>query len=253
MHSYGDSIKVLFMKESIVLDKKRSVPEIIDDSYRFIKSNFKELFTKLLLGAVPFLMVSVAFSQKISPQVAEDSVLLPMANLLVLFISQSILYCIIYGFMIAKLNDEEYSNEHMWAFLGRNLMMILSTYSSSFIFLVLGFIAFLIPGLYIFVPLSMIYLHRLLTGETFYESFSTLNQLVKSRWWEAFGLLILSNIILSAIGLLFLLPHFMWGAEEGHSSINATLVTSISYSFYYIFSSLVAVPTSMLYFSLKKQ
>lgn len=239
------------MDHRIQFDKQRKIGEIIDDSYLFIKQHFAELMLVLLASVAPFLLVFQAFSQKITPEMAEKSGWLTAASLVMLFCGQALLYSVTYGFLIAKINGRAFTREELWPFVRTYFILMLSTLSSSFLFIVLGLIALVIPGLFIAVPLSMVYIHRIYTGDTFFGCFTSLLELVRGYWWKSFAVLIISAVVITGAGMVLLVPHFVWGYEAEAPTIQGSIISAVSYTAYYMFSALSAVPMTMQYYNLK--
>ncbi len=61
------------MEHRIQFDQQRKISEVVDDSFSFIKQHFVELMLVLLASVAPFLLVFQAFTQKITPEMAEKS------------------------------------------------------------------------------------------------------------------------------------------------------------------------------------
>lgn len=239
------------MEHRIHFDKQRKTSEVIDDSYTFIKQHFVELMLVLLASAAPFLMVFQAFTQKITPEMAEKSSLLAASSLIMLFCGQALLYTVTYGFLIAKINGKDFTREQLWPFVRTYFILILSTLSSSFLFLVIGLLALIIPGLFIAVPLGMIYIHRILTGDTFLGCLKSLIELTRGHWWQSFSVLIISAAVITGAGMVLLVPHFLWGYSPETPTIEGSVISSLSYTAYYMFSALASIPMTMQYFNLK--
>jgi len=238
------------MDKSFVLDKERSLSEIVDDSYLFIKHNFIEMAGKIATTAGPFLFVSHAFSQKLQPEVVEGSSFIALLNLFALFASQALLNTIVYGYLIHKEQDTVFDRDAMWRYIAKHFFFVLSTFSSVFILLALGIVVFVIPGLYLFVPLSMIYIHRLQAYTSFTESLSFLIVLVKGNWWSTFGVLVIASLVLAVSALVFFIP-LLW--IDPTTGILPSAISATCYTAYYIVTSFVAVPIAMQYYNLKRK
>lgn len=239
------------MEHRIQFDKQRKISEIVDDSFSFIKQHFVELMLVLLASVAPFLLVFQAFSQKITPEMAEESVWLAAASLIMVFSGQALLYTVTYGYLIAKINGRPFTREELWPFVRTYFILILSTLSSSFLFIVLGLIALVIPGLFIAVPLSMIYIHRIYTGDTFLGCLTSLFELVRGYWWQSFAVLVISAVVITGAGMALLVPHFVWGYVPESPTVQGSIISAVSYTAYYLFSALTTIPMTMQYYNLK--
>lgn len=97
--------------------------------------------------------------------------------------------------------------------IGRTL--IISILNS--IIIVIGFLFFFIPGLYVAVVLSLSLAVTAFEGTDFGVTWSRCFQLIRDKWWSTFGLIVVMGIIVSLIGLLFAVPAtviaFLTGAK----------------------------------------
>lgn len=97
--------------------------------------------------------------------------------------------------------------------IGRTLLVtILNS-----IIIVIGFLFFFIPGLYVAVVLSLSLAVTAFEDTDFGVTWSRCFQLIRDKWWSTFGLIVVMGIIVSLIGLLFAVPAtviaFLTGAK----------------------------------------
>ncbi len=241
------------MADRIDFDKKRELSEIIDDSYSFIKQNFGELMLLLLVTVAPFLFVFQAITHKLAPAVEQESTFASAITILLLFAGQALLNTVVYGFLLSKMNSTPFTRDELWPFIRTHFLMMLSTISSSFIFIILGVYAMIIPGIYILVPISFVYIHRLRTGETYFSCFKYLLALVRGYWWQSFAVILISGAVITAVGALILAPHFFWGLDVKAPTTQGSIISAACLTVFYLFYSLVAVPVVMQYFNLKNR
>ena len=78
------------------------------------------------------------------------------------------------------------------------------------ILIMVGFIAFIIPGIYLMVAMSLsipiLFFERLGIFESIGRSF----KLIKGKWWSTFGLLFVANIMMYAVSLIFMVPFYIF-------------------------------------------
>ena len=78
------------------------------------------------------------------------------------------------------------------------------------ILMMVGFIAFIIPGIYLMVAMSLsipiLFFERLGIFESIGRSF----KLIKGKWWSTFGLLFVANIMMYAVSLIFMVPFYIF-------------------------------------------
>lgn len=97
--------------------------------------------------------------------------------------------------------------------IGRTLLItILNS-----VIIVIGFLFFFIPGLYVAVVLSLSLAVTAFEDTDFGVTWSRCFQLIRDKWWSTFGLIVVMGIIVSLIGLLFAVPAtviaFLTGAK----------------------------------------
>lgn len=241
------------MEQSVEFDKERSLSELVDDSYRYIKQNFKEMVTKLAISAGPFLLISQAFALKISPEVAEESSLMSMLNLLLSFSAQAVSYTVIYSYILITAKGEEYTNDVMWDCVKKYFFLMLSTFASVVITTMLGIWLLILPGIFILVPLSMMYIHRLLTGQNFFESIQFLLALVRNNWWNTFITFLITSFVLVLVGGVFAIPYIQSLYATEPLSVSDSIVISITMSIFHIITTLFAVPATLQYYNLLRK
>jgi hypothetical protein len=124
------------------------------------------------------------------------------------FFSTSVNFSVIFNFM--KLYKSKYPEEItvvdvLNAALEDLLPLILLNIITS-IFMVVGFVALLIPGIYLMVVFSLAIPTICFEGKGIFESIGRSFKLIKEKWWSTFGLLIVSTIIMYIVSLLFSIP-----------------------------------------------
>ena len=78
------------------------------------------------------------------------------------------------------------------------------------ILIVLGFFAFIIPGFYLMVVLSLSIPILFFEGKGVFESIGRSFKLIKGKWWSTFGLLIVATVLMYAVSMIFILPFYVF-------------------------------------------
>lgn len=76
------------------------------------------------------------------------------------------------------------------------------------IFSMIGFMAFIIPGIFLIVVLSLSFPVRFFEGGGLIDSIGRCFKLIKGKWWSTFGLLIVSSILMYAVSMIFIMPFY---------------------------------------------
>lgn len=95
-----------------------------------------------------------------------------------------------------------------------------------------GFIFFFIPGVYLAVTLSLIFIIMFVEDKGLVSNFNRCFKIIKNNWWVTFGLIVVSSITVNILIQVFYLPiqiyfqfKFITIAESGDlSQFNITLV-----------------------------
>ena len=78
------------------------------------------------------------------------------------------------------------------------------------ILIMVGFIAFIIPGIYLMVVLSLSIPILFFEGNGIFESIGRSFKLVKGKWWSTFGLLIVATVLMYAVSMIFVVPFYVF-------------------------------------------
>ncbi len=220
-------------KERIELRKKREFSDVLNASFAFIKQEFKPLARLILLYAgIPILVQAIlsAFyidttftdifknignpgaAQEFTTSMPAKVFLLHLINLIVQVFLTGLAYC--YVVVYSEKGFEEINIKEVWnkfttlfaALIGFNIL--------GGIVIVLAFFALIIPGVYVMVPLSLIIIIKVAENNGFGESFSRCFYLVKNHWWETFGLLIITTIIVLTLSSIFSIPAAIFGITQ---------------------------------------
>lgn len=238
-------------KEKIVFYKIRSFSQKLNATIEFIRQNALQLGKSILYILGPLAILNgLLFSQYInfafgnlSGQETID-VQNPLAFMVnpsyigfMILSSFSVLlnFSIIFNFM--KLYKKKYPEEitvvevlnASWKYLLP--LFVLGIFTS--ILGTLGFIAFLIPGLYLMVAFSLSIPTLFFEDKGVFGSIGRGFQLIKGKWWSTFGLLFVSSILMYAISMIFILPFYVFYFMSLFSLVEETGVTADTGSWWF--------------------
>lgn len=91
---------------------------------------------------------------------------------------------------------------------------------------VLGFFAFLIPGIYLMVVFSLSIPSLFFENKGVFGSIGRSFQLIKGKWWSTFGLLFVGTILMYAISMVFILPFYAFYFVQIFSLIEETGISA---------------------------
>jgi hypothetical protein len=224
----------------ILFKKQRDLGAIISDTFKFIRQEYKTIFRLYLKHVGWLLLLAVATStyyqytslnsaNSLLESGAEAFLLNAFQNtglsLILVFLafvayttmSLTAVNSIIKSYVDNKgeIKDEEVSL-NIRRFFGQTLL-------SLFVFGILCFIGLLLcflPGVYLAVPLSLIFSIVVFQEKSFSDAFSECFQLVKQNWWITFVTVLVISLLVSVIGGVFQLPIIVLTAVEAFTSLN---------------------------------
>ena len=269
--------------------KERDLGSIITDTFKFIKVEYKTLFRLYIKHVGWLLLVVVAASTyyqyqslKISTSVLTETgpaafltemiadtgiaiLLLSLASIAYSALSLVVITSIIKSYVQnnGEINEDEV-NQFVKQFFGRTLGSLVVVGLLVFI----GFLLCVLPGIYLIVPLSLIFPILVFQEKTFAEAFSESFKLIKNNWWISFATLLVVSILISLIGGLFQLPIVVMTAMETFVSVQdgtgtpgtETLSGNWLYMLFYILAALAQyilgivtlISLTLVYFNLNE-
>lgn len=264
----------------IQFKKQRELGEILSITFKFIRQNYKtagKIFIKivgpvflLLIAALSYYSwtaVGTSFFGAIGVESSEFVLsfgLMMLAYLLYVSTMTGTIYHIILSYIN---NQGTIIASEVSAGMKNDFGKLLILTFISWVLIFAGTIAFIIPGIYLAVPLSLTTAILVFRREGVRSSISSAFQLVKDNWWMTFATILCIGIIVYLIGLVFQLPmifYFMIRAftvaSEGSASspedilgtgyIIGTIVTS---TIQYIIYTITPVGIAFVYFNLNEK
>lgn len=219
------------IKEKLIeLRKKRDLGAILTDSFAFIRTQFKPFFSTFLKLVGPYLvfllLVNVLYLRSFSSlldfsgniETSNDMYgpLMMFGTMILFLIAFSLVYAMAQSvtlhYMKNYIKNNGQTDYHeikgevyatFWKFIG---MSILAN-----ICIVIGTILCFIPGVYLFVPLSLTYSILIFEKKSIGDAFSYSFTLVKDYWWITFATLLVVFIAMYIASMAFSLPGVIYG------------------------------------------
>ena len=219
------------------LFKVRDFGDLLQDTFKFLGENWKSLFKVAVLYAGPFFLLQgimngiyqskiKAITEDFQENVATSSD--PMGQmmdfyasifnfeyfLVVIFsiLASAVMMAVTYNYVIKyeennlQTPDDDQVRPAAFAsvpkFIGYAIVVSL--------LVAVGFVFFVIPGIYLFVPLSFLFMIALRENLGLGEAFSRCFKLIKDHWWMTFGLLIIIYFIYAFASFLFQVPQMLF-------------------------------------------
>ncbi len=230
----------------ILFKKQRYLGTIISDTFKFIRQEYKTIF-RLYLKHVGWLLLlvvatgtyyqytSLNSANSLLENGAEAFLLNTFQNtglsVLLVFLT-SIAYSAMSLTTINSIiksyvdNRGEIKDEEVSLYIGRFFGQTLLSLFVVGILCFIGFLLCFLPGVYLAVPLSLIFSVIVFQDKSFSDGFSECFQLIKQNWWITFATVLVISILVSLVGGIFQLPVIILTAVETFTSLEEGAGTS---------------------------
>ncbi len=263
----------------IQFKQKRELGEIINATFKFIRENYKTLFKYLvslvgpsfilLVAALSYYTYSVPASILQSMDFSSGDFIIAFSVLaLTLLIYYSYLYATIYHYIKSYMkHDGETDETEIRSGVKNDFGRLLILFLVSAIIMFAGFILFVIPGIYLFVPLSIVSAIMIFKQTNLTDTISYAFTLIKDNWWMTFITIIVTGLLVYVIGLVFQIPlivytlvKMMTMVQEGSAAEMASysdwvliVLQVLASLIQYILYSISVIVIAFIYFSLNEE
>ncbi|WP_117880362.1 hypothetical protein [Aureibaculum luteum] len=275
----------------IEFKKERDLGAIINDTFAFIRENWKSYFSAIIKIAGPFILagsilmvvilgyylgVAGEMAGMINSSNPNDmfGLMIPMFGwiglmvvvfmLVFIMVSLTSLYYIkSYIENNGDVNIEDVKSntyKNIFKFLGLGILIVL----------MIGFGAVLcyLPGIYLWVVLSLATSIMVFEDKSVSESISHCFILIKEQWWNTFGVLLVVTILVNILGYAFSIPAMLYDLISGGTTIGSNDPTEIvmalndpisiglnviSFIGKFVLSSITLIASVFIYYDLNEQ
>ncbi|MET4080526.1 hypothetical protein ABIB40_000470 [Pedobacter sp. UYP30] len=263
---------------NIEFKQPRDFGQIINDTFTFVRQNFKPLIKTYFLFCGIFVlgsMVAMLMQQYKSvilinsaggPGATRDPLLglkalMSWEYLIAIIFSVatyvSMLTAILsYIALYVRKGNIAPSIEEVWPYFKYYFFRIFGSALPLLLMLGVGFIFCLIPGFYLFPFVAMIFPIIIIENGEFGYSFSRSFKIIKDNFWLTFGSMIVIWIIVYACMSAVVLPTTLFSMiglfskSSPHMSLALTMATTILQSLCQVFTIIPLVTITLCYFSL---
>ncbi|WP_081210975.1 hypothetical protein [Salegentibacter sediminis] len=266
-------------RDLIQFKQQREMGEIISISFKFLRENYKTYFRLLLKVAGPAFLLLIAAISYYSYSTLGDPLnteaflsggfLISFGILgLTLLLYFSVVYATVFNLIKSYIENEgEIKESEVAAWSKDDLGKMFGLNIISWIFIFAGMMLFLIPGIYVSVPLSIAMAALIFKQQSITESIAEGFKLVKDNWWMSFLTLVFIWIIIYVISLIFQLPLIIYTFVRAFTSVSEgsaadmsemidwvyILFSIVSSLVQYIFYSIIPIGVAFLYFHLNEK
>ncbi len=266
-------------RDHIQFKQQREMGEIISLSFKFLRENYKAYFRLLVKVAGPAFLLLIAALSYYSYSTLGDPLntevfmsggfIISFGILaLTLLLYFSVVYATVFNLIKSYIENEgEIKDAEVAAWAKDDLGKMFGLNIISWIFIFAGMMLFLIPGIYVSVPLSIAMAALVFKQQSISESITEGFKLVKDNWWMSFLTLVFIWIIIYVISLIFQLPLIIYTFVKAFTSVNEGSAADMSEMFdwvyilfsiisslvQYIFYSIIPIGIAFLYFHLNEK
>lgn len=261
------------MKPYLELRKRRELGDILSDTFTFARINSKALIPVLIKTTGIFFLINLLFSAVYQYASMENMAISNTGfffGTLFLMLLGSLLYyasasAAIYSFMDNYTETKGLVNPDQIIQNSRSKMINLLLLGVMVYFvLIIGFLFFLIPGIYLLVPVAICFPILIFRNLGKRDSFQASFKLVSGYWWVTFGTLLVVGIVIGIISIVFSLPPTIYlslktlAVESGESTgmsgdfiflILSTLSSAVSN----LLSIFIIIAVGLIYFDLDEE
>ena len=235
--------------------KVRDFGALLGVTFDYIKQNIKLLFKSNLLIGSPFILLagvfmgiyqSSIFNFRVQPEIEQFAIPF-LISMFFMMLSYLVIIIVTYSHLILYKNSEagNFDIDDVWQNVKRNFWMILFTGIGYSILSFIGFVFLIVPGIYLSIALSIIFIVRLEERLNFFEAVSRCVKIVSGNWWFTFGIIIVVGMIQGFLGFILYVPNYIvtiflafTGVDSNTGDLGRVL---------YIISSIIATFGVLLY------
>ncbi len=254
-----------FKTQKVNLHQTRSISETINTSFTFFRSEFVPLGKNLIYVAGPLIILSALlnyffFNDVFGSIMADPSggttgleaifssqyFLLMLTQILVTTVIGLIVNFYILDYMEGS---GPTSVARMWQLILNKAPLYFGYMIVLFILIMLGFMFFLLPGIYLSIALILFLPAAVQENLPFGKALKRSLYLTKNYWWFTLGLILLTGIIIYIIYMIFEIPFMALGVGLGFSSGFQVTPDDIGsfYGIYVAFAQLLMLVYSFLF------
>jgi len=115
----------------------------------------------------------------------------------------------------------------------RDVFILLGLGLVSWFIIMAGFIALIIPGIYLIIVLSLALPVLFFERQGIFSAISRSFGLIKGKWWSTFGLMIVISFMMNAVSFIFIIPFYVFYSLGMLTMVDGTGVGTDVQSFGY--------------------
>lgn len=262
----------------IEFKKQRELGDIINITFKFIRENYKPLFQLIYKIVGPFFILLILAVAYYTYSVAGNPIEAITSggsnfviSILLMLVAMLLFYAALYGTILhyiknyisnsGQVNEADVKTGVQKDFFNLILLSIISA-----ILIIAGMMLFILPGIYLMVPLALAGTILVFKNYSVTEAISYSFTLIKDNWWITFVSLLVIWILVYFIGLVFQIPLIIYTviktltmAQEGSMADPASYsdwifitLNVLSTVIQYLLSTISIIGLAFIYFNLNE-
>lgn len=237
------------MQNNFEFREERNFSQKINGVFDFLRQNYQYLGRGLLFIALPILLFSGAVLAFATAEMVRNQSALQTENatnplaiftsgayaetlymylvraIIPILLNQTIVATVVYSYVVfyqKNGNDGQITVEMLIGEVKKNFLTVLVSNLGINLMVILAALFFLIPAIYIAIPLAFLVIVRLVENLSFGKAMSRCFELLKNEWWNTVGLILVIYIIQSVVSFVFQVPATAYQTTQ--------MITSLSQS-----------------------
>ncbi|WP_106793311.1 hypothetical protein [Aquimarina sp. Aq78] len=268
----------------IEFKKKRELGDILTDTFAFIRENGKSLISVLLkTSGIAFVLLLLASgyytyssANIFDPVSIRNGEMLNSGALIIALFAMLatllVFYALLFGTVLHYIKN--YINNKGSVDQGVVVQGVKKDFGNiiglgilSGLITFFGFMLCAIPGIYLYVPMSLVFSILVFRNTSISDAINDSFLLVKNEWWITFATLFVIAIIIGIISMVFSIPAVIYtftktftAASEGSLADPSTMVdwvfivlNTLSSAVQYILYIITAISTAFIYYNLNER
>lgn len=271
-------------KQPINFRRQRELGDVITDTFKFIRQEFKPLFKAIFKITGPvfvILLMAIGYYSYLGMDLLGNPFLndspdinieMYLIALFILFSSLLAFYVLLYNTVLQYIksymaNEGMVNNTEVFQGVKRNFAGMLGLLLLVGLMTGIGLLLCVLPGIYLWVPLALTPAIMVFGGDSVLDAIGNSFDLVKNNWWNTFFTLFVITLLVYIIGMIFQFPLMVYFfiktltmSSEGSVANPADLVdwvyvffNVVSSLFQYLLSTIVVISTAFIYYSLDEK
>ncbi|NJY62411.1 hypothetical protein HC174_06525 [Salinimicrobium sp. CDJ15-81-2] len=270
--------------KTIEFKKQRELGDIITDTFKFLRQNFKPLFKTIFKITGPvfvILLFAIGYYSYLGMDILQNpffgdseevDVEMYFIAVFILFSSLLAFYVLLYGTVLNYIksyirNSGVVNSTEVFQGVKNDFGSMLAIMILVGIITIFGLLLCVLPGVYVWVPLSLAPAMLVFARTSIADSISYSFSLIKDNWWSTFFTLFVITLLVYLIGMIFQFPMMIYMfikaftiSQQGSAANPAELIdwvyvffNVISSLFQYLLSIILVVASAFIYHHLDEK